>query len=99
MRLNLLLRLTFTLQALSEEAFEQLLAVLTHSGPCVRVDQEGVGNFDLGQEQFVQLDGSTDVGLRAGAALSAWKVLQLVLLLTRSRDIRAEEPQGDPAII
>lgn len=84
--------LTFTLQALSEEAFEQLLAVLTHCGPCVRVDQEGVGNFDLGQEQLVQLDGSTDVGLRAGAALSAREVLQLVLLLAASRDIRLQGP-------
>lgn len=76
--------LTFTLQPLSEEAFEQLLAVLAHSGPCVRVDQEGVGHLDLGEQQLVQLDGSTDVGLRAGAALSAREVLQLVLLLEQT---------------
>lgn len=35
MVLMVLMMLTFTLQPLSEEAFEQLLAVLAHSGPCV----------------------------------------------------------------
>lgn len=35
MPLMMLLMLTFTLQPLSEEAFEQLLAVLAHSGPRV----------------------------------------------------------------
>lgn len=38
---------TFTLQPLSEEAFEQLLAVLADGGSGVRVDQERVRNFDL----------------------------------------------------
>ncbi len=41
--------LTFALQALSEEAFQQLLAVLADSGSGVRVDQEGVRNFNLRQ--------------------------------------------------
>lgn len=72
---------TFTLQALSEEAFEQFLAVLADSGSGVRVDQEGVRDFDLGQQQLVQLDGPSDVGLRAGAALPPREVLQLALLL------------------
>ena len=39
--------LTFTLQSLSEEAFQQLLAVLADGGSGVRVDEEGVRNFDL----------------------------------------------------
>lgn len=41
--------LTFTLQTLSEEAFQQLLAVLADGGSGVGVDQEGVRNFDLRQ--------------------------------------------------
>lgn len=81
--------LTFTLQALSEEAFEQLLAVLAHSRTRVRVDQEGVRNFDLWEQKLVQLNGTADVGLGAGAALSAREVLQLVLLLKQTRDQRA----------
>lgn len=40
---------TFTLQTLSEETFQQLLAVLADGGSRVRMDQEGVRNFDLGQ--------------------------------------------------
>lgn len=75
---------TFTLQALPEEAFEQLLAVLADGGTGVRVDQEGVGDFDLGQQQLVQLDGPANVGLRAGAALPRREVVQLVLLLRGS---------------
>lgn len=40
-------QLTFALQALPEEAFEQLLAVLADSRPGVGVNQECVGNFDF----------------------------------------------------
>lgn len=75
---------TFTLQPLSEEAFEQLLAVLADGGSGVRVDQEGVRNFDLGQQQLVELDGAADVGLGAGAPLPPGEVIQLAFLL-RSR--------------
>lgn len=41
--------LTFTLQTLSEEAFQQLLAVLADGGSRVGVDEEGVRNFNLRQ--------------------------------------------------
>lgn len=68
-------RLTFTLQALSEEAFQQLLAVLADGGSGVRVDQEGVRDFDLRQKDLVQLDGTADVRLGAGAPLSAREVI------------------------
>lgn len=67
--------LTFALQTLSEEAFQQLLAVLADGGSGVRVDQEGVGNFNLRQQDLVQLDGTADVGLGAGAPLSTREVI------------------------
>lgn len=54
--------------------------MLTDSRPRVRVDQEGVRNFDLGEQKLVQLNGTADVGLGTGAAFSAWEVFQLVLL-------------------
>lgn len=73
--------LTFTLESLSEEAFQQLLAVLTDGGSGVRVDEEGVGNFDLRQQDLVQFNGTANVRLGAGTTLSAGKVIQLVLLL------------------
>lgn len=66
---------TFTLQPLPEEAFEQLLAVLADGGSGVRVDQERVRNFDLRQQQLVELDGATDVGLGAGAPLPPGEVI------------------------
>jgi len=52
---------TFALQPLPEEAFQQLFAVLADSRTGVRVDQKGVGNFDLCQQNLVQLNGTTDV--------------------------------------
>lgn len=55
--------------------------MLAHGGPGVGVDQEGVGDFDLGQQDLVQLDGTADVGLGAGPPFSSWEVIQLVLLL------------------
>lgn len=67
--------LTFTLQPLSEEAFQQLLAMLADGGSSVRVDQEGVGNFHLRQKDLVQFDGTADVRLRAGAPLSSGEVI------------------------
>lgn len=57
-----------------------------------------MGNFDLGEEQLVQLDGSADVGLRAGAALPAGEVLQLVLLPAASRDVNVETTAATAAL-
>lgn len=67
--------LTFTLQALSEEAFQQLFAVLADGGPGVRVDHKGVRNFDLRQQDLVQFNGTADIRLGAGAPLSTREVI------------------------
>lgn len=65
-RLNRRLGRTFALQALTEEAFEQLLAVLADGGASVRVDYKRVRDFHFGQQDLVQLDGPADVRLRVG---------------------------------
>lgn len=67
--------LTFALQALSEEAFQQLLAVLAHGGSGVRVDQKGVRNFDLRQKDLVEFDGTSDIRLGAGTPLSTGEII------------------------
>lgn len=49
--------------------------MLADGGSGVRVDQEGVRDFDLRQKDLVQLDGTADVRLGAGAPLSAREVI------------------------
>ena len=73
--------LTFALQALPEEPLEKLLAVLAHSGPGVGVDDESVRHFNFGQQDLVELDGSSNVWLGIRPLLSTNEWLWWWLLL------------------
>lgn len=55
--------LTFALQALPEEALEELFAELAHRGPSVGVDDKGVRHLHLRQQNLVKLNGPSNVRL------------------------------------
>lgn len=66
--------------------------MLADGGSGVRVDQEGVGDFDLRQKDLVQFDGTADVRLGAGAPLSTGEVIHLVLLLRGKAETTIKKP-------
>lgn len=68
---------TFALQALAEQALEQLLAVLADSGARVGVDDKRVRHLDFGQQDLVELDRAADVRLWVGAPSSREHVFLL----------------------
>lgn len=53
------MRGTFALQPLAKEAFQQPLAELADGGTSVRVDGEGVRDFDSTQDHLLHPDGTS----------------------------------------
>lgn len=50
---------TFALQPLAKEPFQKALAVLADGGASVRVDGEGVRDFDSTQDHLLHPDGTS----------------------------------------